>query len=452
MLLWTKLKGANLTMLLAAPPAGPRQWLLARNLSILVAGDLLGRLLATVAFIHLARALQPAFFGAMELALAVVMVLTLVVDLGLKTLGAREVARAPEAFTGLASRIVPLQGVVAAGVYALLLLSLWLLRLDATMKWLLVGYGLTLFAYPLILNWVFQGRNEMVWVAVPQFLRQALFAVLALLLVQVPRHVLRLPAFELAGAGLAVAVNLAVYRDRSRKLHTARGNRQQPVTGAAVSVSDLVHQTLPIAASNLIWAMRMYIPLIMLGLLAGNAAAGTFAAPHRAMMVLQAVVVLYLNNLFPTMSQVAKAQVSETGPATSALSRLLRRSMLLVMPPAVALALATTLAAPALVALILGGSAAWQASIPVLSLLIWLIPVLVARGHGYFALIALDRQRQEMWCSVAGVLVLIGLFVVLAPRYGAVGTAWAMLVSELCATALTWLLLLGYLRAGRLTP
>jgi O-antigen/teichoic acid export membrane protein len=175
----------------------------------------------------------------------------------------------------------------------------------------------------------------------------------------------------------------------------------------------------------------------MLGALAGDAAAGTFAAPHRAMMVLQAVLLLYLNNLFPTMSQVAKAQVSETGPAAPALSQLLRRSMLLVMPPAVALALATTLAAPALVALILGGSAAWQASIPVLSLLIWLIPVLVARGHGSFALIALDRQRQEMWCSVAGVLLLLALFVGLAPR-GAVGTAWAMLISELCATALIW--------------
>ena len=218
-----------------------------------------------------------------------------------------------------------------------------------------------------------------------------------------------------------------------------------------MSTSVLVHQTLPIAASNLIWAVRMYIPLILLGLLAGNAAAGTFAAPHRAMMVLQAVVVLYLNNLFPTMSQVAQLHVSETGRVASALSQLVRRSMLLVMTPVAALALATTLAAPALVRALLGGSAAWQASIPVLSLLIWLIPVLVARGHGYFALIALGRQRQEMWCSVAGVLVLLVLLVGLAPRAGAVGTAWAMLISELCATALVWWVLRGYARAGRLT-
>ena len=430
-------KWADSTGLLAAP----RRRLLARNLSILVAGDLLGRLLATVAFIHLARTLQPAYFGALELTLAVVMVLTLVVDLGLKTLGAREVARVPTTFVGLAARIVPLQGVVAGGVYALLLLSLWLLPLDATMKWLLAGFGLTLLAYPLILNWVFQGRNEMAWVALPLFLRQAVFAVLALLLVEGPGQVLRLPAFELAGAGLAVAVNLAAFRRIGGRL---------AIRASAWIDRSLLVETLPIAASNLIWALRMYLPLILLGLLAGSAAAGTFAAPHRAMMVLQAVLLLYLNNLFPTISQAAKAWNGNPDPAAPDLGRLLRRSMFLVLPVAVALALGTMLIAPALVALVLGGSAAWQASIPVLALLIWLIPVLVARGHSYFALIALDRQRQEMWCSVAGVILLFGLFLILAPRYGAVGTAWAMLISELCATALSWWLLRGYLKAGSL--
>jgi len=428
-------KWADSTGLLAAP----RRRLLARNLSILVAGDLLGRLLATVAFIHLARTLQPAYFGALELTLAVVMVLTLVVDLGLKTLGAREVARVPTTFVGLAARIVPLQGVVAGGVYALLLLSLWLLPLDATMKWLLAGFGLTLLAYPLILNWVFQGRNEMAWVALPLFLRQAVFAVLALLLVEGPGQVLRLPAFELAGAVLAVAVNLAAFRRIGGRL---------AIRASAWIDRSLLAETLPIAASNLIWALRMYLPLILLGLLAGSAAAGTFAAPHRAMMVLQAVLLLYLNNLFPTISQAAKAWNGNPDPAAPDLGRLLRRSMFLVLPVAVALALGTMLIAPALVALVLGGSAAWQASIPVLALLIWLIPVLVARGHSYFALIALDRQRQEMWCSVVGVILLFGLFLVLAPRYGAVGTAWAMLISELCATVLSWWLLHGYLKAG----
>jgi hypothetical protein len=98
-LLRTKAEGHDLAGLLATPRRR-----LARNLTTLVAGDLMGRLLAAAAFIHLVRTLQPAFFGDLELALAVVMVLTLVVDLGLKTLGAREVVHRPESAGALVRR------------------------------------------------------------------------------------------------------------------------------------------------------------------------------------------------------------------------------------------------------------------------------------------------------------------------------------------------------------
>ena len=192
--------------------AFPQRRLLARNLSILVAGDFLGRLLMMAAFAHLARTLQPALFGAMEFALAVVMILTLVVDLGLKTLGARNVARLPQQTDRLAGSIVSVQVLIAVAVYCFLLLALWLLPLGGAMKWLLAGYGLILFAHPFILNWVFQGRKEMGWVALPQFLRQATFAVLAILFVRAPAQVLRLPLLELVGVALAVAVNLVAFR------------------------------------------------------------------------------------------------------------------------------------------------------------------------------------------------------------------------------------------------
>ena len=129
--------------------------------------------------------------------------------------------------------------------------------------------------------------------------------------------------------------------------------------------------------------------------------------------------------------------------------------MLLVLAPSLVLAIATTLIAPALVTLLLGGSAAWQASIPVISVLIWVIPVLAVRGHAYYGLIALGRQRQEMVCSVIGIGVLLALMVLWVPRFGALGAAWSMLLSELLATVLSWWMLQSYLperQAVRLDP
>ena len=410
--------------------------LLARNLSILVVGDLLGRLLVMVAFVHLARTLQPALFGTMEFALAVVMILTLVVDMGLKTLGARDVARSPQEANRLAASIVSVQTLIAVGVYGLLLPALWLLPIEAALKWLLASYALTLFAHPFILNWVFQGRKEMGWVALPQFMRQAVFAVLAILFVRSPGQVLRLPVIELAAVALAVAVNLVAFRRIGARLTLGLH-----VPGSRRLLAD----ALPIGASNLIWSLRTYLPLVLLGVMAGNVATGLFAAPHRIMMVFSSLLLLYLINLFPTLSQVAQATASEAGPSSRQFSRLLHRSVLLLLAPSLMLAIATTLIAPALLTLLLGGSAAWQASIPVVSVLIWVIPVLAVRGHAYYGLVALGRQRQEMVCSVIGIGVLLALMALWAPRFGALGAAWSMLLSELLATVLSWWMLQSYL-------
>jgi PST family polysaccharide transporter/O-antigen flippase len=418
----------------------PRRRLLVRNLSILVAADVLGRLLMMVAFVHLARTLQPAIFGAVEFALAVTMILTLVVDMGLKTLGAREVARSPQDTDRLVAGIVSIQALIAVAVYGLLLSALWLAPIEAAMKWLLAGYGLTLFAHPMILNWVFQGRNEMGWVALPQFLRQAAFAALALLFVRAPGQALRLPVFELVGVGLAVAVNLAAFRRIGARLSVGLH---------APGMRSLLVEALPIGASNLIWSLRTYLPLILLGVMAGDVAAGLFAAPHRIMMVFYAVLLLYLVNLFPTLSQVAQEAASGAAPSVHRFSRLLYRSVLLVLAPALALAIATTLVAPTLVALIFGDSAAWQAAIPVLSVLIWVVPVLAVRGHTYYGLVALGRQRQEMVCSVIGVGVLLALMALWVPRFGALGAAWSMVLSELLAAGLSWWMIQSYLPERR---
>jgi PST family polysaccharide transporter len=127
----------------------------------------------------------------------------------------------------------------------------------------------------------------------------------------------------------------------------------------------------------------------------------------------------------------------------------LYRSVLLVLAPALALAIATTLVAPALVALIFGDSTAWQAAIPVLSVLIWVVPVLAVRGHTYYGLVALGRQRQEMVCSVIGVGVLLALMALWVPRFGALGAAWSMVLSELLAAGLSWWMIQSYLPERR---
>src|SRR5690349_14522108 len=68
---------------------------LARNFVLLGGAEVFSKGVTILAFACLARVLGPADFGALEFALAVITILTLLVDCGLSPYGAREVGKDP---------------------------------------------------------------------------------------------------------------------------------------------------------------------------------------------------------------------------------------------------------------------------------------------------------------------------------------------------------------------
>lgn len=400
----------------------PGRRLFAKNLAILAGGEILSRVLTAVAFIHLARVLNPSLYGIVELTLAVFMFLTLIVDQGFGTLGAREVARDPDDLEPLIRRIISAQILLAGAVFILLTAIVISLPLDTTLTVLLIGYALTLLGYPFIIFWVFQGRDQMTWVAVPLMLRQAGFAVIALLFVRSPEHVLLLPVAE--GIAIAIAAGVSV-------IALLRSGERIPIDLRAGLDRQLFADTLPIGTSQLIWAVRMYLPTVLVGVLVGNVAVGLYGAAHRIVMVFQTLLEAYFKNLFPSMSQVAVR--SPTGLAT-----LLRRSMFILMVPILLLSVSIAFAAPKLIGLIFGAQYVQRDTVLVLAILIWMIPILAWRRHGRNGLIVLDQQREELICSVIGVIVLVAMIFPLTSTYGVTGTAVAMVVSELAAAVLAW--------------
>ena len=395
------------------------------NLAILGLGELLTRLLTFVAFVHLARVLTPEWFGLVEVALAVLMVAMLVVDQGFPTYGTRELARDPACANLLVPRLVSIQLVLALVTYAALAAIVVALPLTEKLTSLILGLGLSLLGVPFMLLWVFQGRKQMFWVTAPQVVRQLVFAGVVLLMIQGPEHLLRLPYAEIAAVAVSALMFVAVYR--------AGGGRLSPslrISGCRA----LFAEALPIGGAQLIWVLRMYLPIILLATLVEQSVVGRFGAAHRLMMVVQTLVGVYFVNLFPTMSETAQE-------SSKALVHLLHRSLSLVTWPVAAGALATTMGAAPLIGLVFGDSYMQPDSISVLAVLIWIIPILVWRRHLRSALITLDQQRTDFLCSLAGIALLAVLLPVLTIMQGAVGTAWAMVVSEALAVGWTFLCL-----------
>ncbi len=394
---------------------------MARNLGVLAAGEILTRLLTFVAIVHLARVLKPDLFGLLEVALAVMMLCTLCVDQGFPTLGAREVARKPQQIASLVRRFISAQMLLALGTAALLVVALVLLPIPRTLKWLLGGFGVSLLGVPFQLVWVFQGQGRMAWVAIPQIVRQLVFAAVVLLLIHSSDQVLLVPLAEFLAVGAAALLMVMVYRGGGRRLGISLRRGWD---------SRLFLESLPIGGSQMIWVFRMYLPVILLGALSGQAAVGLFGAAHRIVMVIQTLLGVYFINLFPTMSQASQQSCTR-------LRDLLHRSMPLVIWPAALLALITVLGAPMVISLVFGEDYLRQDSASVLAVLIWIIPILAWRRHLRSALIVLSRQREDFVCSLAGLVLLVPLLVWLTGAYGLPGAAWAMVISELFAAGLT---------------
>ena len=134
---------------------------LARNFVLLGGAEVFSKGVTILAFACLARVLGPADFGALEFALAVITILTLLVDCGLSPYGAREVGKDPGKTGALVRHIVVTRLALVLVAWAVLLALVLTLDQPWPTRRVLLLYGLPLAVLAGSLFWVFQGCDAM---------------------------------------------------------------------------------------------------------------------------------------------------------------------------------------------------------------------------------------------------------------------------------------------------
>jgi O-antigen/teichoic acid export membrane protein len=270
-------------------------------------------------------------------------------------------------------------------------------------------------------------------------------------LVRQPNDILMIPLSEIIAVTAGAALFL-FYLERLRRRSAAGSAGILPALGSqasclrgtieiagdssrqdacAPSNFSLMKESLPIGGSNLIWAMRMYLPTVLVGIIATQTAVGYFGTAHRVLMAFQTFVNVYFMNLLPLVTEKMHRSPGQVG-------ELIRRSAILTGTACLLMAIVVTASARSLIGLIFGEVYARSQSPVLLSVVIWVIPIFVLRNHARSALIAMGRQRIEMICSLVGLIGLIGGGSLATVYYGALGTAWSMIGSEVLATSLSW--------------
>ncbi len=383
------------------------------NYSILFIAEAFSKLFGFIAFAYIARTFGPNYYGYLEFTIAVVFIFNLIVDSGFWKLGVREVAKDEKLTDQYVTHIVFIQYVLAIFSYCLIGVFVYFIQKPLLVKKLILLYGLTLFGTPLLLHWVFQARNKTWLVAITSIIRQVGFAVAVIIFIRNRDQIWQVPFFEIASFSMVIFFNVFVFiRYFGSFLFKINVS----------FVYQLLLQVLPIGMSHLLWALRVYLAIILLGILVSSEEVGWFGVGHRLVISLHMFVYLYYYNLLPHISRCAQQPIIM-------LQNLLGTSIKITVWIAVFIGMSGTLLAKRGIFLIYGYE--YTESILPFQIMVWVLALTLLSGHYRFTLIGYGKQKYELYSSAWGTGLNVTLNLLLIPIMGLVGAAISFLASEI---------------------
>ena len=383
--------------------AGKSHDALARDYVALSAGQLLAKIAGFVAFAYLARKLSPAAYGAVELANALVVFSMLVIEFSLDPIGAREMARSKHGIPSRAAVIPAFRlGLTVLACLAILGVAAFS-DLPQGPRLLIVFYGLSLLPIPWILNWLFQGLQEMSWVVMGQVVRMGIFALLVMLWVSDDGDLWKVGVVELIAAVALSLCHLVAHRRYTVPLRWSTD---------AKALRSLAREALPLGSARLVWALAQYIPSFLVAAWAGAVEMAWFGAGHRVVIALRTFVILYHFNIYPHLVKTMDSGAS-AGPSAA---MFMDMSFRLTAWVGMLGGLGGTLFADLVCRLTFGEP--FRAAAPAFAWMVWVLPLTLWSMHGRSMLIVHSRPRGVLAGNLAGGAITLALALPCIERWG----------------------------------
>lgn len=395
------------------------------NIGWLFFDKLIRMAVGLLVIVWIARYLGPEQFGLLNFAMAFVGLFGAIATLGLQGIMVRDIVRKPEESKVILGTGFVLQ--VAGGLIAfgLVILVISLLRPDDTLAKTIVailGFTQVLKASEVVKYW-FESQVQskfVVWVENGVFLIIAGVKVIMILL-QAP-----LMAFVWAALAEALLVAVLLFAVYGWKIGSLSSWKPSLDRGKM-----LLRDSWPLILSGIAVVVYMKIDQIMLGQMIGDQAVGIYSAAVRVSEVWYFIPMVIVASVFPSIVE-AKKKSEEL------YYQRLQRLYDLMVWMAIAIALPMTFLSTWLIELLFG-QAYIQAG-TVLAIHIWaslFVFLGVASGKWF---LTENRQILSLQRTLLGAVVNVGFNLVWIPRYGAIGAAYATVISYALAAMFSDLL------------
>ncbi|RJP82236.1 MAG: flippase [Candidatus Zixiibacteriota bacterium] len=388
-----------------------------RNLALQSLTHTLSRGMGFLFFLVLARLLGAEHFGRFSFALGVGALLSIFMEFGLEPLIIKWTARGRHTLVAAAVR---LRLISSAGILVLLLAALPFVPRADTLLLALMGLFFALQTLMQTHSFAFQGMEKMEWELGVSGLQKAGAIALALLLVTL-RPAPEMGALSLVVSALAglAAARWIVRRRRLAVLDFPLPGKSWTIPGA--DLKAVLRESLPLVVMAVGWSIYFKIDVVLLKLFVEDRDIGLYSSAYKLLEGMTIFPSILLAAIFPALSRRAVAD-----PARA--RRLFRQALILLLPAAALLALALRQWGGRLILALFGPD--YLEAAPLLAILAL---ALLALFPGYLvtkSLLAYDRNLLFAGITLAAAGLNVGLNLVLIPRLGAAGAAWATVATE----------------------
>jgi O-antigen/teichoic acid export membrane protein len=408
-----------------SPPAGSVR----RNFLFLVSGEAVNKLTRFAAALLFARALTPAEFGDLNVAIALSGILLVAVNFGLSDLGARDVALDPTRTAVTAGRVLGLRlaALTVAGLPALALtVAVWSGQ-----------EGLALLAYAMSAvmtvsaDWIARGLGAMSRVALATGVGGGVVVTGAVLLAVTGGSATAAMAWFVAGE-FTTAVLLWIF--------VARAGRPAITLDG---VGALARRAAPVAVSSfVIYTYLANLDTIIIAATRSSREAGLYSAAYRVVLALSGVGTLAAYALLPRMAGEVRA-----GEGAAGMRRMLVSAIVPLATLGLAIMAAAVLAGGPILGFLFGSE--FEPVGPTLVLLTAGLAWYVTTYPAAYALLALGDNASYMRGALAAGLAGLALDLALIPPFGNIG-AGAASATAFALAAAVWTWRLGLLTGGSL--
>ncbi|HVY06900.1 MAG TPA: flippase [Burkholderiales bacterium] len=382
-------------------------WLFVDRVLRMAAGLLVG--------VWVARYLGPSQYGLWNYAVAFAALVGAFASLGLDNIVVRELVRHPQRLDRILGTAFVLKLISGVAALAVAIVAIAIVRTGDTLAMWLVGISAAGFIFQSVnvVSFYFQAKVRSkftVYATNGAFLLSAIAKVVML--------VAGAPLLAFAIAGLAEVVLSAIFLVVAYKLnHLQMRSWRFDRTEAKV----LLRESWPLMLSGMAIIVYTRIDQILIGQILDEHAVGLYSAAVRISEVWYFVPVAIATSVFPS--------ILENKKRSEALYLHRLQSLLDVLAiMSVAVALLVTFAGDFIIAMLYG--AAYADAAAVLKIHVWtgVFVGLTAAASGWFLTEGL--QTLALRRTLVGAVASISLNVLLIPRFGIVGAAWAGLVAQ----------------------